>query len=142
MAGAKKTGRPTALTKQVQDDLVAALRRVWYLGTACDLAGVGRRTVYTWLKIGRKEKSGPHCEFRHAIKKAMAETMADCLDIIQNAAADQWQAAAWKLERRHPREWGGLAREMKEIRRELEALRRGDALDAGAAAGDPPGQGG
>jgi transposase len=125
-------GRPTALTPDLQAAFVAALRRCWYLQTAADVVGIGRSTVYRWLKRGRQEGERPYAEFRYTIKKALAEKEADCLDAIEGAGATHWQALAWILERSHPERWGNVKAELAQLRKRLAELekalaaRRGD----------------
>jgi hypothetical protein len=117
-----KVGRPSILTPELQQGLVDAVTRTFYLETACDMTGVGRRTVYTWLKRGRREKEGPYFEFRHAIKKAIAQKEANAVESIQAAGADSWQACAWLLERRFPERWSSNRKEIAELRKNLERL--------------------
>ena len=52
--------------------------------------------------------------------------------MIDNAAIDgTWQAAAWKLERRYPDEWGRRDRLELDVKREAERLAQEHGLDAG-----------
>ena len=59
-----------------------------------------------WLRRGAREKSGLYHEFNEAVARAMATGETRALAIIRNAATEHWQAAAWMLERRHPKKWG------------------------------------
>lgn len=47
-----------------------------------------------------------HVAFFDAVKAAEAEAAVGWLQKIEAAADDSWQAAAWKLERRYPNEYG------------------------------------
>jgi transposase len=67
-------------------------------------AGISPRTVYRWMERGRREGIGRCYEFMSAVKKALAEYQLTLQQQI--AAADQWQAKAWLLERRFPKQWG------------------------------------
>lgn len=125
-------GRPTTLTPEVQAGFLAALRRCWYVETACHITGIPRSTVYGWLKRGRREQGGPYADFLGAIKKALAEKEADCLSMIEAHGKRHWQALAWLLERRFPDRWGNVRAELRRLERtikeqsvQLEALRRG-----------------
>ena len=53
-----------------------------------------------------KCRKGVYFEFFEAIKKAEAQAEARNVAVIQTAARDSWQAAAWWLERKYPQEWG------------------------------------
>jgi hypothetical protein len=122
-------GRPTNLTPEVHTAFVEAIKRCWYIETACALVGVGRSTVYGWMRRGRKETEGPFAEFLDDVKKAAAEQEADCLDGIRLAGADHWQARAWLLERRYPDRWSNRRDELKEMHKQLaELLKEVDGL--------------
>lgn len=63
-----------------------------------DLVGVDRSTFYTWMK--------ERLEFSDAVKKAEQICKTRNIQIIQKAAVNVWQAAAWWLERKYPNEFG------------------------------------
>ena len=60
--------------------------------TSAIASGISEETFYTWMK----EK----LEFSESIKRAEEEAVARNVAIINKAAGDTWQAAAWWLERR------------------------------------------
>lgn len=110
-------GRPTALTPDVQNQIVAALQRGSYLETAASFAGIHKATLHAWLAKAAKLKASdlpiiqPEnqrlVEFHDAVEKAMAESEVRDVQAIDTAAQNgQWQAAAWKLERKHHARWG------------------------------------
>jgi len=70
--------------------------------------GIGERTWYRWLQKGEtaKSKRSIYRQFWQAVKKAEAEAAIRNVAIVQKAAQETWQAAAWWLERRYPEEWG------------------------------------
>jgi hypothetical protein len=176
-------GRPTALTSQVLEDVRRLLPTCLYLETVADFLGLDRSTVRKWLKRGAQEHQrvsrAKRARFRRreaifvelflTFRKALAEGLIYDLGIIKKASADQvvsdesgrpvsirpgqWQAAAWRADRRFPELWGRKdtvvtsdvsQRELDaEIERELARLvgaRQAEA--AGPAApedgGDPP----
>jgi ribosomal protein S16 len=131
--------------------IVEALRIGEYVETAAELAGVSKRTVYEWLKVGAQatdavERQGRtlksltqhqrDCmEFSHAVAEAQAlartddvATLADLahggrpivtttvkrdkdgavLEHVTRTETAQPNAAVlmWRLERRHPEDWG------------------------------------
>ena len=45
-------------------------------------------------------------EFREAVERARAEAVARNVALVQKAADDSWQAAAWWLERSRPDQYG------------------------------------
>lgn len=113
-------GRPTKLTPELQHIIVKAVRAGNYMETAAAFAGLHKSTLYDWLKRGAREKDRvskdprlrirkselPFVEFSDALEKALAEAEVRDVAIIGKAAEEQWQAAAWRLERKFPERWG------------------------------------
>jgi len=67
----------------------------------------------TWLKRAKDPDTLNHrvyAAFAVAVKKAEAEAEAAMVHLICAAAPDTWQAAAWWLERKNPKEWGKVNR--------------------------------
>lgn len=126
MGRKKKTGRgrPTKLTPEVQREVCAAIAAGNYIEPSAMRAGIDKVTLYNWLRKAGNEinrvnrgiakgrnckitaKLQPYVDFLHAVKKAEAEAEARDVAIISKAALTQWQAAAWRLERKHYRRWG------------------------------------
>ncbi len=98
--------RPTKLTPEVHDKIVTAIRAGNYIETASAYAGISKPSLYAWLKRGAAEASGPYHDFSAAVEKALAEAEMRDVDVITQAAAANWQAAAWRLERKFPDRWG------------------------------------
>lgn len=101
-----KPGRPTKLTPELQASVVEAIRAGNYVETAAAFAGIDKTTLYDWLRQGATAGSGPYHEFSHAVKAAQAAAEVRDVMLIGKAAATQWQAAAWRLERKFPDRWG------------------------------------
>lgn len=98
-------GRPSGLTPSVQKIVVNALKAGSFIDAACELAGISDVTFYAWVKLGKREKVGPHAEFLRAVKGALAAAEVELVGTIRAASKQQWQAAAWILERRFPSKW-------------------------------------
>jgi hypothetical protein len=101
-----RTGRPSKLTPRVLKKLTETLRSGAYRETACLYAGIDYSTFRRWEIKGEGAKIGKFREFCEAIKKAEADAEVHDLELISKAAENQWQAAAWKLERKYPAKWG------------------------------------
>lgn len=112
-------GRPTKLTPELQAKIVSAIAAGNYMETAAAYAGISRDSLYEWLKRGRKERlrieagmpknrrETRYAEFSEAVEKSMAQAeVADIAVIGMAAASGQWQAAAWRLERKYPEKYG------------------------------------
>lgn len=140
-------GRPTKLVPALQKRIVQAIRRGAYIETAAALAGVHKGTFYTWLKLGAKDEGEKlYRDFNAAVEKALAESERDDLAVIEKAsrgyeviktkivtykdgtveettersAKFDWQAAAWRLERRFPERWAKIDRDLEKRIKALE----------------------
>lgn len=113
-------GRPTKLTPELQAEIVKIIKTGNYIETACAFVGINKSTFYDWLKRGAREKQrleknprakikkseAVYVEFSNAIEKALAQAEIRDVAIIGKAAESNWQAAAWRLERKYPERWG------------------------------------
>lgn len=112
-------GRNSKLTPDVQGRIVEALKHGNYQDAAAAYAGISEATFHNWMNRGREEsrrladgekpttRETPYLEFLEAVEKARSEAEVRNVMYIQRAAQDgTWQAAAWFLERSHPRKWG------------------------------------
>lgn len=97
-----RRGRPTKLTPEVQQRIVEALAAGNTRKDSAAYAGIGYSTFEAWMvKTGKIYR-----EFQEAVKSAEARAVIRNVAIIEKAAQEQWQAAAWWLERRRPDDWG------------------------------------
>ncbi len=145
-------GRPTDLTAAVIEDVRRLLPTVLYLETVGDYLGVSRQTWRGWLRRGRAEErrmrrtgadpdpgEAIYLEFFTTHKKALAEGEIYDAGVIKKAAAEQWQAAAWRLERRFPHRWGRKDRAIsdedlnREIAEEMAKVKSGQQAQAPGA---------
>jgi transposase len=102
-----RSGRPTKLTAELQAKVCDAIRAGNYLETAAAFAGIRKATFHNWLRRGARQTQGIYHAFSEAVEKALADSEARDVALIAKAAADgQWQAAAWRLERKFPERWG------------------------------------
>lgn len=104
-------GRKSKLTPERQERICELLRAGNYAGVAAKAAGIAESTFYAWIERGEKARTGAFAEFAEAVKKAEAEGETAALEIIQTAALESWQAAAWLLERRFPQRWARANRD-------------------------------
>jgi len=108
------------LTREIQDKIVSAIRLGNYIETAAAYAGISKGALYDWLRRGARElekaEKDPNYEipkeemkfvrFSQAVEKALAEAEIRDVTVIYEASKEQWQAAAWRLERKFPERWG------------------------------------
>jgi transposase len=107
----------------ITEDTIEAICRTLRLGAykkeAAAAAGVPLSTLHLWISRAGKEhrhiaeggkprkSNALFLKLLDGIEKAQAEAQLSDLAIITRAAQDgAWQAAAWKLERRNPNQWG------------------------------------
>ena len=112
--------RPLALTPVTRDRILTYLRAGNYIETACKASGIHKDTYYGWMERARKGEE-PFATFAAEVDEALAA--AEMLDLatIHAASHNQWQAAAWKLERRHPSRWSRREHVNVKVKEELSA---------------------
>jgi transposase len=99
--------RPTKLTPDTHKRIVQAIQLGATYELAAQYGGVAYNTFNEWMKAGEANKTGAFREFYDAVKEAEGKGAIGWLAKIEAAANDgSWQAAAWKLERRYPHEYG------------------------------------
>lgn len=103
--------RPSAITPEQREEIYEAIRAGVPPETAAGRIGVARRSLYDWLARGREDGSRePYRSFTAEVDKALAGWETRDILLIGKAAETQWQAAAWRLERRKPQEYGRRTR--------------------------------
>lgn len=99
-------GRPTKYTAELAERIIDLIRKGAYIETAAAACGVHKGAFYDWLRRSEKGEE-PYAGFSHAVERAAAESELSFADIIDKAAkTGQWQAAAWRLERKFPNRYG------------------------------------
>lgn len=97
-------GVPTKRTDATRATILRALKLGATYRLAAEAAGIHRDTLNQWMH------DDP--DFSDDVKKAEATMATNALRKIEQAANDgSWQAAAWKLERRFPHEYGRTVQE-------------------------------
>lgn len=99
-------GRPSELTPERREKILNAIKVGCTREAAAMLGGVGVTTLYRWLQKGRTARAGDYREFWQAVQEAEAQAELVLIARVRQASATHWKAAAWILERRHPRRWG------------------------------------
>ncbi|GAF75146.1 unnamed protein product [marine sediment metagenome] len=99
-------GRPTLLTLEVQEQIVRVIQAGNYREVAAQHAGIGERTLVTWMAKGKEEEEGIHYEFRRAVLKAEHDAEIAMVVRVRQAAAEDAKHAQWWLERKFRQRWG------------------------------------
>lgn len=105
--------RPSKLTADVQAKLVLSIGKGASYALACRYAGISFQGFRNWMEAGAKAHTGRQRELLLAIERAEGEAALRWLDKIDAAMLEHWQAAAWKLERRYPHEYGRQVHEIE-----------------------------
>jgi len=99
-------------------DCVARIIQAIDMGATYELAagyaGISPDTMTNW-----KDK---HSDFSDKLREAEGRAAVKWLAKIEQAATDDWKAAAWKLERRHPQAYGKTVQENQITGKDGEAL--------------------
>lgn len=92
-------GRPTKYNAEITKKITDSIRVGATFALACAYAGITEETFSQWRK--------KYPEFSEAVKEAEGSAAVKWLAQIDKAAQEgSWQAAAWKLERKYPRDYG------------------------------------
>jgi hypothetical protein len=109
---------PPTLSEAIVAQLESLVRAGNYLTSAITAAGLARRTFYDWWKrgepAGELAEDRPFRAMRERIEHARAEGEARNVALIARAAAENWIAAAWLLERQYPERWGPVSVRLRE----------------------------
>ena len=98
-------GRPSLYTPALHERVCALVAVRVPIRTACQLEGIGARTLYDWRERGKLGQE-PFASFEQDLAIAVARAEATAVQFIATAAADNWKANAWWLERRFPKRYG------------------------------------
>ena len=91
--------RPTKYNDEVVERILHAIRLGATYDLACSYGGISADAFAAWRK--------KYPDFAEKVKDAEGSGAVGWLDKIEAAARDgNWQAAAWKLERRYPHAYG------------------------------------
>lgn len=99
------------LTDDVSDKICQAIRTGATLEGAAAYAGVPRPTFFDWLRRGRRAGArAPYSTFVANVEEALAAFEVGAMAQIAKAGSEEWQANAWRLERRFPDKYGRRTR--------------------------------
>lgn len=115
-------GRPTKHTPETIKRIVDALTAGCTRKAAGQYAGIDESTFCAWLRR--------FPDFRSSVTLAEASCEVASVAIIRQAAATDWKASAWWLERRRHADWGKVDRleiEIKEAAARVAATTGADA---------------
>ena len=117
-----KAGKRQVISQTHIDSITDYIRRGATNDRAARLSGIVVDTLYKWRRRGEQDirdgRNTTYVKFVYALKAAQDSFKQKCIDLIMDAAQGrlnelgdkfirlpQWQAAAWLLERKFPREF-------------------------------------
>ena len=94
-------GRQSKLTPAIHKAVVKHVKRGNWIYTAGKALGLHRRTIMTWMQVGRGEHPDrpakePYTSFAADVESAYAEAEIQIVEGVRTA--DDWRAGAWLLE--------------------------------------------
>ena len=115
-------GRPDKFDIETINRILAAVELGATYKLACSYAGITYPTFNRWMNFGEKQadrlEMGEDFEpdafytFYMDVRKSESIDVMRCLKNINKSSENYWQASAWKLERRHPQEYGRIVNEL------------------------------
>jgi hypothetical protein len=117
-------GRPSKATPERIEAILEALRGGATRQAAAGFADVHYATMARWV--------GDNVDFRAAVENAEQAAEAYYTSVVYKASQDNWQAAAWWLERRKFRDYARRDRVdvSVEVRQEMDRLAAETGMDA------------
>jgi len=94
-----KVGRPSALTPEVHERIVAAKKAGCPDWVAAQSAGISTTTYYALLKRGESEGSGPASELLEAIRRAEGEAYLHAMVSWRREMTGNWRAGLAYIDR-------------------------------------------
>ncbi len=100
----RRPGHPLKLTPAVQETICNAIRMGNYLVTAAKAAGVSIDSLQRWRRLG-EEGTEPFASFLAAVEQADTACETRLVQIMYDAAPQDYRAARDMLMRRFPERW-------------------------------------
>jgi hypothetical protein len=123
--------RPTKFTSTTVAHLLTAIRAGLPYRLAAEAAGISETTFHEWQRGEFPRGADKHlkAQFSEELTRARGESALRLMGVINQAAPDDWRAAAWILERRFPQDFGKQVLELTggdggPIRVEIAALQQ------------------
>lgn len=105
---ARPAHRPHKFIPETVGLLMKGVRAGLPYHLAAEAAGIGETTFYEWQRgeFPRGADKDLKAHFAEDLMRAKGGSAARLMILVNNAAAEDWRAAAWILERRFPQDFG------------------------------------
>lgn len=102
-------GRETKLNKEMIAEIANYIELGFTAKDTCEAVGISQETFFRWKKQGKRDKENgiksEFYEFYESIKKGKHKIKQLMLSKIVQAADENWNAAAWWVERNFPEDY-------------------------------------
>lgn len=102
----RKVGAPSKFTPERVAIIIKTLKAGNYRKIAAEYAGASYPVFNKWMRIGEQGKDPIFVKFRADVLAAEREAEIRCVQRVVDAAAEDWKAAGWWLERKNHARWG------------------------------------
>lgn len=116
-------GRPSSYCEEIHNAICASLANGAPREAAAKAAGISHDTMHRWMRRGESGET-PYASFRDDVIKAEGEAVLKFVKVIHDSAPKNWQAAAWWLERRRPRDFSAERLKLRELEKKLLEMER------------------
>jgi hypothetical protein len=108
LAHQTRPGRPSKLSVEVVERLIAALERGSYIKPACEAAGISYPSLRTWIERGEADKAaGRRTQYSDLLDQLTRARAEGEVRLVAKLEADpDWRAGAFLLERGYRERWG------------------------------------
>ena len=121
-------GRPSQLKDPARAGILTAIQNGAPFCDAARAVGISYDTFRSWRAQGRKDRAAgklsAFSSFLADVEKAHAAFVTEGVEQIKAHAAKSWQARAWLLERRRPKEFADNRYELRRLGNELAEVRK------------------
>lgn len=133
--GNGRVGRPSKFTAETREKILTAIRNGNFPGPAARAAGIGRRTLCSWLARGKAEPKGEYGAFRRTFHQAVAWAETEALAILsKEARGGDTSSLRWWLATRHARRWSQQREEMRRLEERCAMLEKHLGITQGTPA--------
>jgi hypothetical protein len=122
-----RPAKPSALTEEKRQALLASIRRGNYRVPSCIVAGVDVCSFNRWLRFGRERPGSEYAVFRQQVLQAEAESEIRAVAKWRRAMPEDWRAVQGFLAAKYPARWGPRIKVTveNELNAALDKLQRG-----------------
>lgn len=100
-------GRPSKFTPAVCAIILESVRAGQSYAMSCRRARIDDSTLSHWAaEVEEKGEASRYFQFINDLMQAEADGQLALIATVRTATKQDWKAAAWLLERKHPDEWG------------------------------------